>query len=96
MFAMLNKLGDLVNQVNTELSPSPTETPEDLDRNRATQFVQELDDGLTVDEKAIMIMIFTNSLSNAKAYLQLVQNNEVRLSWLRMQLKNYKTASMTL
>jgi hypothetical protein len=86
--AMVSMQGS-INRMADVFEKSITTTEDvTMERKRAAiKAMQTLDDGLSVEEKANMIGIFTENVFVADAYLEL-SDVEVRRAWLRHQLLN--------
>jgi hypothetical protein len=63
------------------MSTNAGEDPDTASRNRAMGLVQELDDGLTTDQKVKLISFFMKDIIAANTYISL-SDAEVRRGWI--------------
>ena len=72
----------------TDIFASSMMTPEDgtiTQRNQAIQFLQEVDDGLSTNDKVKMVSLFMNNIVVADTYLSLT-DIDIRRAWLQAML----------
>ena len=77
MQGSINRLTDIF-----EKSMVPGEDPSIMRREKAMQFLQEVDDGLSVSDKVAMISIFMKQAVAVDTYLSLT-DAELRQAWIR-------------
>jgi hypothetical protein len=85
--ASLNNMQGTVNRLADvfEKSMGAPEEGSVIRRDRAMQLVQDVEDGLSVKEKAVLITHFMNNAIAADTYLSL-KDNEVRKAWVSSML----------
>jgi hypothetical protein len=66
--------------------PSSAEDRQDLRLDAAMRMLQEIDDGLTVDEKTDMVMLFQCDATAASTFIKLTDDS-IRRNWLRKMLE---------
>ena len=72
----------------TDIFASSMMTPEDgtiTQRNQAIRFLQEVDDGLSTNDKVKMVSLFMNNIVVADTYLSLT-DIDIRRAWLQAML----------
>jgi hypothetical protein len=82
-----------INQL-TDVFERSMVTPEDgsvAHRNRAQERMQEVDDGLSTDDKVSMIYLFMNNATAADTYLSLNDSN-IRRAWVMRMLAEGEAA----
>lgn len=82
MQGSINRLTDIFEK---NMSTNVAEDPATASRNRAIGLVQELDDGLTTDQKIKLISFFMEDLVAANTYISLT-DPEVRKGWVLVML----------
>ncbi|KAF8220351.1 hypothetical protein L208DRAFT_1382695 [Tricholoma matsutake] len=80
MQGSINQLTDIF-----EKSMAPGEDPAVAHREKAMQFLQEVDDGLSVGDKVAMISIFMKQAAAVNTYLSLT-DTEVQQAWIHKML----------
>lgn len=72
----------------TDIFASSMMTPEDgtiTQRNQAIRFLQEVDDGLSTNDKVKMVSLFMNNIVVADMYISLM-DIDIRRAWLHAML----------
>jgi hypothetical protein len=83
MQGSINRLTDVIQ--NQMVMPQSSEDRQELRKEQALRMLQELDDGLTLDEKTEMVVLFQDDAHATSTFVKLTDDT-LRRSWLRKML----------
>ena len=83
MQGSINRLTDVIQ--NQMAMPQSSEDRQELRKEQALRMLQDLDDGLTLDEKTEMVVLFQDDPHATSTFVKLTDDT-LRRSWLRKML----------